>query len=85
MILDELADEERWDEAFARSRDQLAKLTAQARDEIRAGRVRKMGVDEREFTDFGYYIACFRRLPETVQSQARKSYKLWRVSPSHYN
>jgi hypothetical protein len=29
------------------------------------------------------FIACFRRLPEAVQSQARKSYKLWRVSPSH--
>lgn len=46
MILDELADEDRWEASFARSQDQLAKLAAQTRDEIRAGRVRKMGVDE---------------------------------------
>jgi hypothetical protein len=46
MILDELADEARWQEAFARTQNQLSKLAAQAREEIQAGRVRKMGVDE---------------------------------------
>ena len=46
MILEELADERRWDEAFARSQDQLARLTAKVREDIRAGRVKKVGVDE---------------------------------------
>jgi hypothetical protein len=46
LILEELADEHRWDEAFARSQDQLARLAAKVREEIRAGRVRNAGVDE---------------------------------------
>ncbi len=46
LILDELADEQRWDEAFARSQDQLARLAAKVREDIRAGRVRDAGVDE---------------------------------------
>ncbi len=46
LILDELADEQRWDASFARSQDQLARLAAKARDDIRAGRVRSLGIDE---------------------------------------
>jgi hypothetical protein len=46
LILDELADEERWQESFARSQDQLAKLAEKARADIRAGRVRDIGIDE---------------------------------------
>jgi hypothetical protein len=46
LILEELADEQRWDEAFARSQDQLAKLAAKVREDIRAGRVRAGGMDE---------------------------------------
>ena len=46
LILEELADENRWDEAFARSQDQLAKLAAKVREDIRAGKVRKLGIDE---------------------------------------
>jgi hypothetical protein len=46
LILEELADEERWAEAFARSQDQLARLAAKVRDDIRAGRVRSAGMDE---------------------------------------
>ena len=46
LILEELADERRWDEAFAKSQDQLARLAARAREEIRAGRVRDAGIDE---------------------------------------
>jgi hypothetical protein len=46
LILQEIADERRWDEAFARSQDQLARLTAKVREDIRAGRVKKVGVDE---------------------------------------
>jgi hypothetical protein len=45
LILEELADEERWQEAFARSPDTLARLAEQAREEIRAGRVRNVGMD----------------------------------------
>ena len=46
MILDELADEQRWQASFAMSQDQLAKLAAKARGDIRAGRVRDIGMDE---------------------------------------
>lgn len=46
LILEELADERRWDKAFAKSQDQLARLAARAREEIRAGRVRDAGIDE---------------------------------------
>jgi hypothetical protein len=46
LILAELADEQQWGEAFARSQDQLAKLAAKVRDDIRSGRVRAGGIDE---------------------------------------
>jgi hypothetical protein len=41
LIFEELADERRWDEAFARSHEPLARLAAKARDDIRAARVRR--------------------------------------------
>ncbi|WP_256874929.1 hypothetical protein [Nostoc sp. C052] len=41
MILAELEDESRWDEAFTRSPDILAKLAAEAMAEYRAGWVKK--------------------------------------------
>lgn len=46
IILDELADERRWDEAFSRSQPQLDKLAAKVRGDIAAGRVRQGGIDE---------------------------------------
>jgi hypothetical protein len=46
LILEELADEQRWDEAFARSQDQLSRIAAKVREDISAGRVRKAGIDE---------------------------------------
>ena len=46
VILDEIADERRWDEQFARSQDQLARLADKVREDIRAGRVKDIGVDE---------------------------------------
>ena len=46
LILEELADERRWDESFARSQKQLADLAAKVREDIRAGRVRATGMDE---------------------------------------
>ena len=46
MILDELADERRWDQAFARSQEQLGRLADRVRQDIRAGRVRNVGIDE---------------------------------------
>jgi len=42
MILEELKDEIRWDEAFARSRDALAKLAATAMAEYRAGKTQEL-------------------------------------------
>lgn len=46
MILDELADERRWDLAFARSQEQLGRLADRVRQDIRAGRVRNARIDE---------------------------------------
>jgi hypothetical protein len=46
IILDELADEDRWDAAFARSQDRLAEIAEQVRADIRAGRTRDIGIDE---------------------------------------
>ena len=46
LIMEELADERRWDEAFAGSQPQLACLAEKARADIRAGRVRDLGIDE---------------------------------------
>jgi hypothetical protein len=46
LILDELADERRWQESFSRSQDQLARLAAKARQDIHAGRVKSGGFDQ---------------------------------------
>ena len=46
LILDELADERRWQESFARSQDQLARIAAKVREDIRAGRVTSGGFDQ---------------------------------------
>lgn len=46
LILDELADEQRWQESFSRSQDPLARLAAKAREDIRAGRVKTGGFDQ---------------------------------------
>jgi hypothetical protein len=45
LILDELADERRWQESFARSQEQLANMAAKVREDIRAGRVKSGGFD----------------------------------------
>jgi len=46
LILEEIADERRWDEKFAQTQPQLARLAEQVRGDIRAGRVRDVGIDE---------------------------------------
>jgi hypothetical protein len=46
IILDELADERRWDEAFAASQGQLGSLAERVRQDIAAGKVRNAGIDE---------------------------------------
>jgi hypothetical protein len=46
LILDELADERRWDEAFTRSQDQLGRLAQKVRQDIKAGRTRNARPDE---------------------------------------
>jgi ribosome biogenesis GTPase A len=46
LILEEIADERRWDVAFAGSQPQLARLAEKVRNDIRAGKVRKVGMDE---------------------------------------
>ena len=46
VILETLEAERRWDKSFAESQDLLAKLAEEARAEIKAGRVKKMGINE---------------------------------------
>ena len=46
MILEELEDEQRWDKAFAESQDKLAQLVRKVCADIKAGRTKKMGIDE---------------------------------------
>ena len=46
LILEELDDERRWDAAFAESQDKLAQLARKGRADIKAGRIKKMGIDE---------------------------------------
>ena len=45
MILAEIDDERRWDEAFARSQDKLARLAKSVREDISAGRTRDIEID----------------------------------------
>lgn len=42
LILEELADEQRWADSFARSQSQLAKLAVKVREEIRTGRTNRI-------------------------------------------
>ena len=42
LILDQISDDSAWDEAFARSQDQLAQLARKARADVAAGRVRRL-------------------------------------------
>lgn len=46
LILDELADEQQWQESFAGLPEKLEKLAAKARKDIQSGRVKEMGMDE---------------------------------------
>ncbi len=46
VILEELEDERLWDKAFAESQDKLAELARKVRADIKAGRIRNMGIDE---------------------------------------
>jgi hypothetical protein len=46
LILEEIEDDRRWDESFARSPDKLAALAKRAAEQVRAGRVREAGIDE---------------------------------------
>jgi len=46
LILDELADAQRWEESFARSQEQLGTLAVKVRKDIRAGRVKNIPVED---------------------------------------
>jgi hypothetical protein len=45
LLLDEIEDEARWNEAFARSQDVLAALSAEAMDEHHVGETRDLDPD----------------------------------------
>ena len=46
QLLQELADEAKWDTSFAASASQLERLAAEALEEYRAGRTQESGFDE---------------------------------------
>jgi len=46
QLLEDIEAEFKWEQAFAHSQDQLAKLADKALKDIKAGRVTKMGFDE---------------------------------------
>ncbi len=46
ILLEEMEDQRRWEAAFAGSQEQLTRLAEKVREDIRAGRVKRMGVDE---------------------------------------
>ncbi len=46
LILDVLEDERQWEIAFAGSQHKLARLAEKVLEDVRAGRVRRMGFDE---------------------------------------
>lgn len=46
IILEEIADERRWEKSFSQSQDKLAKIADRVRDDIRTGRVKDVGIDE---------------------------------------
>jgi hypothetical protein len=46
IIIAEIADDQRWDAAFAASQSQLSQIAEKVRRDIRAGRVRDLGIDE---------------------------------------
>jgi hypothetical protein len=45
-LIEELSDERRWQEKFAQTPEKLARLVREAREDIQAGRVVDMGIDE---------------------------------------
>jgi len=46
LILEEIEDDRRWDEALARSPGKLAALAAKAQEQVKAGRCKTAGFDE---------------------------------------
>jgi len=46
QLLEDIEAELKWEQAFAQSQEQLAKLADKALKDIKAGRVKKMGFDE---------------------------------------
>ena len=46
VILEELEDAQLWDKAFSESQDKLSQFAQKVRTDIKAGRIRKMGIDE---------------------------------------
>ena len=46
VILEELEDVQLWEKAFSESQDKLAELAQKVRTDIKAGRIKKMGIDE---------------------------------------
>ena len=46
LILEEIEDDRRWEESFARSPEKLTALAARAEEQVRGGRCRMAGFDE---------------------------------------
>ena len=58
LILDALADEERWDLAFAKSQDKLAQMANKVRSDIKTGRIKKMGFNVTFYVPTQCHLLC---------------------------
>ncbi|MGH7177188.1 MAG: hypothetical protein ACREJC_07405 [Tepidisphaeraceae bacterium] len=45
-LLQELADDRQWDDAFEKSQDQIAKMAKKVRRDVQTGKTRQVGIDE---------------------------------------
>jgi hypothetical protein len=43
LIMEQIADDRAWEDAFARSQEPLARLAAKVREDVAEGRVRRLG------------------------------------------
>ena len=46
VILEEIADDQRWEESFARSPGKLVAMVSRAEDQVRAGHCQTVGFDQ---------------------------------------
>ena len=83
IILDELQDERRWEEAFANSQEKLCVWPSECAAIFALAVFGTWGSTNFEFPRYGRVRRSFSALPDSVKAKVRKAYRLWRLDPSH--